>query len=76
MYDVTRGLTPTAVRKAGAGNLLFTLAGPEQPSGPHAKVTAFSALFFLFCSAGNVAAFTFCDFLRKSFKYSVLFRFN
>jgi hypothetical protein len=22
------------VRKAGAGNLLFTLAGPEQPSGP------------------------------------------
>jgi catechol 2,3-dioxygenase-like lactoylglutathione lyase family enzyme len=31
---VTRGLTPTAVRKAGAGNLLFTLAGPEQPSGP------------------------------------------
>ena len=31
---VTRGLTPTAVRKAGAGNLLFTMAGPEQPSGP------------------------------------------
>jgi catechol 2,3-dioxygenase-like lactoylglutathione lyase family enzyme len=31
---VTRGLTPTDVRKAGAGNLLFTLAGPEQPSGP------------------------------------------
>ncbi len=31
---VTHGLTPTAVRKAGAGNLLFTLAGPQQPSGP------------------------------------------
>jgi catechol 2,3-dioxygenase-like lactoylglutathione lyase family enzyme len=31
---VTRGLSPTAVRKAGAGNLLFTMAGPEQPSGP------------------------------------------
>jgi catechol 2,3-dioxygenase-like lactoylglutathione lyase family enzyme len=31
---VTRGLTPTAVRKAGAGNLLFTMVGPEQPSGP------------------------------------------
>src|SRR5271170_4584631 len=31
---VSRGLTPTAVRKAGAGNLLFTMAGPIQPSGP------------------------------------------
>jgi catechol 2,3-dioxygenase-like lactoylglutathione lyase family enzyme len=31
---VTHGLTPTQVRKAGAGNLLFTLAGPEQASGP------------------------------------------
>jgi catechol 2,3-dioxygenase-like lactoylglutathione lyase family enzyme len=31
---VSRGLTPTAVRKAGAGNLLFTMAGPQQPSGP------------------------------------------
>ena len=31
---VDRGLTPTAVRKAGAGNLLFTMAGPEQPFGP------------------------------------------
>ncbi|HEX4576756.1 MAG TPA: VOC family protein [Edaphobacter sp.] len=30
----THGLTPTVVRKAGAGNLLFTLAGPLQPSGP------------------------------------------
>ncbi|GGA70274.1 hypothetical protein GCM10011507_22270 [Edaphobacter acidisoli] len=31
----TRGLTPrTAVRKAGAGNLLFTMDGPEQPFGP------------------------------------------
>lgn len=26
---VSRGLTPIAVRKAGAGNLLFTLEGPE-----------------------------------------------
>src|SRR5580704_16775625 len=31
---LSRGLTPTAVRKAGAGNLLFTMAGPEQPFGP------------------------------------------
>jgi catechol 2,3-dioxygenase-like lactoylglutathione lyase family enzyme len=31
---LSRGLTPTAVRKAGAGNLLFTMAGPTQPSGP------------------------------------------
>ncbi|MDE3105867.1 MAG: VOC family protein [Acidobacteriota bacterium] len=28
-FDVAQGLTPTAVRKAGAGNLLFTLRGPE-----------------------------------------------
>jgi catechol 2,3-dioxygenase-like lactoylglutathione lyase family enzyme len=28
-FDVAVGLTPTAVRKAGAGNLLFTLRGPE-----------------------------------------------
>lgn len=36
IYDdyIGRGLTPTAVRKAGAGNLLFTMAGPLQPSGP------------------------------------------
>lgn len=27
---VTRGLTPISVRKAGAGNLLFTLKGPAQ----------------------------------------------
>jgi catechol 2,3-dioxygenase-like lactoylglutathione lyase family enzyme len=27
---LARGLSPTAVRKAGAGNLLFTMAGPEQ----------------------------------------------
>ena len=27
---IARGLSPTAVRKAGAGNLLFTMAGPEQ----------------------------------------------
>jgi catechol 2,3-dioxygenase-like lactoylglutathione lyase family enzyme len=31
---LTHGLTPTTVRKAGAGNLLFTLAGPMQPFGP------------------------------------------
>ena len=30
----SRGLAPKAVRKAGAGNLLFTLAGPLQPFGP------------------------------------------
>jgi catechol 2,3-dioxygenase-like lactoylglutathione lyase family enzyme len=30
----SHGLTPTAVRKAGAGNLLFTMPGPVQPSGP------------------------------------------
>jgi catechol 2,3-dioxygenase-like lactoylglutathione lyase family enzyme len=36
IYDdyITRGLTPPAVRKAGAGNLLFTMAGPLQPFGP------------------------------------------
>ena len=36
IYDdyISRGLTPTAVRKAGAGNLLFTMAGPDQPFGP------------------------------------------
>lgn len=36
IYDdySTHGLTPTPVRKAGAGNLLFTMAGPLQPSGP------------------------------------------
>jgi len=32
---ITRGLTPRSkVRKAGAGNLLFTMNGPEQPFGP------------------------------------------
>ncbi len=31
---VSRGMTPTPVRKAGAGNLLFTMAGPQQPFGP------------------------------------------
>jgi len=30
----SHGLTPKPVRKAGAGNLLFTMAGPIQPSGP------------------------------------------
>jgi catechol 2,3-dioxygenase-like lactoylglutathione lyase family enzyme len=28
-FDVAQGLTPISVRKAGAGNLLFTLRGPE-----------------------------------------------
>lgn len=30
---VSHGLTPIAVRKAGAGNLLFTLAGPIDANG-------------------------------------------
>jgi catechol 2,3-dioxygenase-like lactoylglutathione lyase family enzyme len=30
---VAHGLTPTSVRKAGAGNLLFTLAGPVDANG-------------------------------------------
>ncbi|MBS1799686.1 MAG: VOC family protein [Acidobacteria bacterium] len=30
---VAHGLTPTSVRKAGAGNLLFTLAGPPDANG-------------------------------------------
>ena len=30
---VGHGLTPTAVRKAGAGNMLFTLAGPIDAAG-------------------------------------------
>lgn len=30
---VSHGLTPTQVRKAGAGNLLFTLAGPKDANG-------------------------------------------
>jgi catechol 2,3-dioxygenase-like lactoylglutathione lyase family enzyme len=33
-YYVAEGLTPIAVRKAGAGNLLFTLKGPMQFSDP------------------------------------------
>ena len=39
IYDdyVAHGLTPTPVRKAGAGNLLFTMAGPQQPIGPGAQ---------------------------------------
>jgi catechol 2,3-dioxygenase-like lactoylglutathione lyase family enzyme len=28
-FDVAQGLTPISIRKAGAGNLLFTLKGPE-----------------------------------------------
>jgi catechol 2,3-dioxygenase-like lactoylglutathione lyase family enzyme len=31
---INHGLTPKAVRKAGAGNLLFTMDGPQQPTGP------------------------------------------
>jgi catechol 2,3-dioxygenase-like lactoylglutathione lyase family enzyme len=31
---VAEGLTPISVRKAGAGNLLFTLKGPQQFSSP------------------------------------------
>jgi catechol 2,3-dioxygenase-like lactoylglutathione lyase family enzyme len=31
---VDHGLTPTSVRKAGAGNLLFTLQGPVEPGQP------------------------------------------
>jgi len=33
-YYVAEGLTPIAVRTAGAGNLLFTLKGPQQPDFP------------------------------------------
>jgi catechol 2,3-dioxygenase-like lactoylglutathione lyase family enzyme len=33
-YYVAEALTPIAVRKAGAGNMLFTLKGPEQYSEP------------------------------------------
>jgi len=33
-FYVAEGLAPIAVRKAGAGNLLFTLKGPEQPAFP------------------------------------------
>jgi catechol 2,3-dioxygenase-like lactoylglutathione lyase family enzyme len=31
---VSHGLTPKDVRKAGAGNMLFTMPGPQQPFGP------------------------------------------
>jgi catechol 2,3-dioxygenase-like lactoylglutathione lyase family enzyme len=33
-FYVGEGRTPISVRTAGAGNLLFTMKGPEQPSGP------------------------------------------
>ncbi|HXE09114.1 MAG TPA: VOC family protein [Acidobacteriaceae bacterium] len=33
-FYVSEGLTPISVRTAGAGNLLFTMKGPDQPSGP------------------------------------------
>ncbi len=31
---IAHGLTPTPVKRAGAGNLLFTLQGPEEPGPP------------------------------------------
>jgi len=31
---LSHGLNPTEIRKAGAGNLLFTMPGPAQPIGP------------------------------------------
>lgn len=33
-YYVAHGLTPNAVRTAGAGNLLFTMPGPDTLTGP------------------------------------------
>jgi catechol 2,3-dioxygenase-like lactoylglutathione lyase family enzyme len=33
-YYVAEGLTPISVRTAGAGNLLFTMKGPQQFAGP------------------------------------------
>ncbi len=33
-FYVAHGLTPNAVRTAGAGNLLFTMPGPLSPTGP------------------------------------------
>lgn len=33
-FYVSEGLTPIAVRKAGAGNLLFTMKGPQQYADP------------------------------------------
>jgi catechol 2,3-dioxygenase-like lactoylglutathione lyase family enzyme len=33
-YYVAQGLTPNAVRTAGAGNLLFTMPGPDTLTGP------------------------------------------
>ena len=33
-YYVSKGLTPTDVKTAGAGNLLFTMPGPMTPTGP------------------------------------------
>ena len=32
---ISHGLTPNDVRKAGAGNMLFTMPGPMQPIGPN-----------------------------------------
>ncbi len=36
-FYMAHGLTPTAVRKASAGNMLFTMPGPPQPIGPDSK---------------------------------------
>jgi catechol 2,3-dioxygenase-like lactoylglutathione lyase family enzyme len=33
-FYVAQGLSPNAVRTAGAGNLLFTMPGPATPTGP------------------------------------------
>ena len=33
-YYVSQGLSPKEVRKAGAGNMLFTMPGPDTPTGP------------------------------------------
>jgi catechol 2,3-dioxygenase-like lactoylglutathione lyase family enzyme len=33
-FYVAQGLSPTPVRTAGAGNLLFTIPGPQTPTGP------------------------------------------
>ena len=33
-FYVQHGLMPTAVKTAGAGNLLFTMSGPASPTGP------------------------------------------
>ena len=37
---ISHGLTPNDVRKAGAGNMLFTMPGPMQPIGPDGQAVA------------------------------------